>query len=379
MPDSILNAFPSAATLDGSEILYTVQGGADRKVSAAQIKAYTEAGERTELIANATYYVSSAGSDTTGDGSLGNPWLTPQHAIDFISTQIDMGGFTVTIKLVAGAPNTYPGCNFTSFIGGGSIYIESTDGNVDNTIISQTGNPAIWCGTDSNVDIHIGGMTLESTENCILAEANITISIGTTTCPNIKLGQCGNGFSQIRIHDHATFRCTAGGIITIAPQASGAFAFFECGGGALGYFDGFVTDYVISGNPAYTNFVSIYDGGSAYVNIITGVNLTGTCTGPKFKTIGLSAIGVDTGHAVSLIPGDSDGRLNSSIIKDSTGDTLDVGQVPVPVSSLPTSSNHLGHRRMVSDASAPTFGAVVSGSSSTVIPVYCDGTNWRVG
>jgi hypothetical protein len=33
----------------------------------------------------------------------------------------------------------------------------------------------------------------------------------------------------------------------------------------------------------------------------------------------------------------------------------------------------------VSDALAPTFGATVVGGGAVAVPVYSDGTNWKVG
>lgn len=37
-------------------------------------------------VTQATYYVSPAGNDTTGDGSISNPWQTIQKARDVIRT-----------------------------------------------------------------------------------------------------------------------------------------------------------------------------------------------------------------------------------------------------------------------------------------------------
>jgi hypothetical protein len=50
------------------------------------------------------------------------------------------------------------------------------------------------------------------------------------------------------------------------------------------------------------------------------------------------------------------------------------------VSALPTPTSSLkGARSFVSDANATTFASVVAGSGTNAIPVYCDGTNWRIG
>ncbi len=47
------------------------------------------------------------------------------------------------------------------------------------------------------------------------------------------------------------------------------------------------------------------------------------------------------------------------------------------VAGLPAGSK--GMRSMVTDALAPAFAAVVAGGGAVTVPVYHDGTNWRVG
>ncbi len=38
-----------------------------------------------------------------------------------------------------------------------------------------------------------------------------------------------------------------------------------------------------------------------------------------------------------------------------------------------------GARYFVSDANATTFASIVAGGGSNPVPVYSDGTNWRIG
>lgn len=66
-------------------------------------------------------------------------------------------------------------------------------------------------------------------------------------------------------------------------------------------------------------------------------------------------------------------------------------QVQATLSQLAATTNYLvadlpnavdsgsGARAIVSDASGPTFGSVVVGGGALVVPVYSDGTDWRVG
>jgi hypothetical protein len=58
----------------------------------------------------------------------------------------------------------------------------------------------------------------------------------------------------------------------------------------------------------------------------------------------------------------------------SLGETI---PAPTIVASLglPTA----GERNMVVDATVNTFGTIVVGGGGTVVPVYADGTNWRIG
>lgn len=49
------------------------------------------------------------------------------------------------------------------------------------------------------------------------------------------------------------------------------------------------------------------------------------------------------------------------------------------VATLPTASSYTNSRAMVSDANATTFASIVAGGGANVVPVYSDGTDWRIG
>jgi hypothetical protein len=53
---------------------------------------------------------------------------------------------------------------------------------------------------------------------------------------------------------------------------------------------------------------------------------------------------------------------------------------PVTVVNLPSAATAgIGSRAFVTDSSVATFGTTVAGGGSTKVPVYSDGTNWKVG
>jgi len=54
--------------------------------------------------------------------------------------------------------------------------------------------------------------------------------------------------------------------------------------------------------------------------------------------------------------------------------------IPVVVADLPNASvAGIGSRAFVTNSSVSTFGSTVAGGGSTKVPVYSDGTNWKVG
>lgn len=71
-----------------------------------------------------TYYVTTSGNDSTGDGSQARPWATPHRAMDYLSTRrihVTEGFTRVTVSVGVGTYNF--GLNQTA---GGSGYIDGT-------------------------------------------------------------------------------------------------------------------------------------------------------------------------------------------------------------------------------------------------------------
>lgn len=58
---------------------------------------------------------------------------------------------------------------------------------------------------------------------------------------------------------------------------------------------------------------------------------------------------------------------------EATGAPSTVAALPDPVEA------GVGARGFVTDALAPAFGASVVGGGAVAVPVYSDGTNWKVG
>ena len=57
-----------------------------------------------------------------------------------------------------------------------------------------------------------------------------------------------------------------------------------------------------------------------------------------------------------------------------------ISTIVYTVVTLPSAvTSGAGARSFVSDANATTFASIVAGGGSNKVPVYSDGTNWRIG
>jgi len=83
-----------------------------------------------------------------------------------------------------------------------------------------------------------------------------------------------------------------------------------------------------------------------------------------------------------------DHDTSSNRLVFSTGVTTHLGRfetttaklTPTTVASLPSATTvGAGGKAFVSDANATTFASIVAGGGSNNVPVYSDGTNWRIG
>jgi hypothetical protein len=56
-----------------------------------------------------------------------------------------------------------------------------------------------------------------------------------------------------------------------------------------------------------------------------------------------------------------------------------VQTTPVTYAQLPSAVSNAGARAFITDGSTATFAATVAGGGANKVPVYSDGTNWKVG
>lgn len=123
--DSTVSAMTAASALTGSELLYCVQGGADRKCTATQVQTFASTGLAAEIASGATALgtsaISSAACATvvtataTGTATTDAPIATfnsdPTAVTGYIPST--SGGLTIFVYPTVNAVN-FKVCNFTS-------------------------------------------------------------------------------------------------------------------------------------------------------------------------------------------------------------------------------------------------------------------------
>jgi len=132
--------------------------------------------------------------------------------------------------------------------------------------------------------------------------------------------------------------------------------------------------------------------GTQTISIGSG-SLGGTVTSSGTRTINIGSTSTGTGISNVTIGKtastvDHTTNINGRYINLNAGTALSLGTAPL---TLPTRINQsvdlvtelitgvVGSRAFVTDALSPVFGMPVNGGGSTPVPVYFDGTTWRVG
>lgn len=84
-----------------------------------------------------TFYFATTGSDATGDGTSGNPWLSPGFGRQYIKNNYDTRGQSITFQLGAGTficTNQFDG----ALVGGGNLLIQGAGGTLSYTTKTAT-------------------------------------------------------------------------------------------------------------------------------------------------------------------------------------------------------------------------------------------------
>jgi len=272
---------------------------------------------------------------------------------------------------------------------GATFQIASLAPAVNNTAIGYNAGSTQKVGSNS---VHVGYNTSGTGSNQVLIGSNLTggsanniVVIGDTNITNTTLrgnvtatqftgigsftNLTANGSLQLTGNavSSANFATsTTGSTINIGTGLTGGSLSIGSNGqtGAINMGRSNSSGTINIGGTTGTGAITLGQStASQAVNIATGANTSGT------KTLNLGTAG-GVGGTTAITIGTNAGTSTTTVnglLKQQT----------YTVATLPTGS--VGARSFVTDALAPTFGATVVTGGAVGVPVYHDGTSWKVG
>lgn len=253
---------------------------------------------RKRLMADTNFYVNgTSGSDTTGTG-LGtgaSAWATIQKAIDYISANIDLGGFNATINVADG---TYTGGILVTrpWTGSGKVFVVGNNGTPANCIISVTNGNAIYAVGTGSI-IYVSGVEVRTVTSGypIYAYEGAEIYMNGA----FRIGATAAGFPQVLASTRGAVY-----IYTNYTVTSGAGYHWQVDNGVIAASAITVT---LTGTPAYSIAFARSTIGTirCYSNTFVG-----SATGPRYACDYLGGINTAGGGA-SYLPGNSAGSTST--------------------------------------------------------------------
>lgn len=267
---------------------------ANNRLTAGQMSALAQSTSlRTPLPAGTTtFYVSTTGNDTTGNGSSGAPWATGQHAVNMIQDGYDFDGDA--IALVQFADGTYGnsiilngplvGANGTA-----SLVLAGNSGAPTNVFFSTTG-PCVAAENGGQMTVQ-NVKVQSSASDCLVANTLAALAYS-----GITFGTAGTFSAHVTATLNAVALQNGNCLIT---------------GGASTHFHADVTSTVIlqnggtdtvTGTPAFTNAFA-YATHNGCIDVGNGgYSITGAATGNRYSAMALGMIDTNVGGA-NFFPG----------------------------------------------------------------------------
>jgi len=347
----------------------------------------------------------TSGGSAGANAALSNLASVSINSVLGFQTGIAVGTTTSPASnLVFNASGTYgtgsytfagtPTANRTITLGDASITVARTDAGQTFTGVQTMTSPAFTTPTiTTSAILTNSGLNTTSTDGYALVNSTASTSSQQQISPRLRFTTTGWGTTgaasqvgDIVVENLPIKDTTVDNMLTLSAQeAAGGYTKFAYLGPrptshtTIGLWLG-------SATPTSTNYTVMNDGTVTYVGTVSGGTIQ---TGPN----GTLITKVDSG-ALRMLNGknfisDADGGasvgFSNAAARFSSGFfTTQVYIGELAVASLPTcNAANGGSRASVNDSNAASFtvgiGAVVANGGSTHVPVYCDGTNWRIG
>jgi hypothetical protein len=248
-------------------------------------------GGRTYLTADKTYYVRTNGSDANNGAAntAGGAWLTLQYAVNWLSRNVDGGGYTITLSVGTG---TYTeNCSISAIVGCKRLVLQGEDLDLNSTVIYGV-------SSTMSMPITVSYMKLTGGTYGVLANGPGTeivvdnVEFGTATTAHIQLAQGGSVLiDEVTVSDDAPK--------FIAAREMGRTQFIGTATVTLTGTPNFSSAFVDAQRMSYTQF--------------SNVTFVGTATGKRYSGADNSVIWTNTADT-TFLPGNSAGTLTNGAV-----------------------------------------------------------------
>ena len=317
----------------------------------------------------AATYVSGDGANLSAIAGA-NVTGTVPLATNAATANAVAGGNVSGAVLFAGTANAVAYANVSGTPTLGNISTINIDGAAANVLYGNGAFAAAPAGGsygDSNVVTLLnafGSNTITTTGVIAGVGSGLSGLVGANVTGEVTNAATANAVAGANVSGTVPLATTSGTISTAAqPNITST---------------GTLTSLTVNGAVAVTGSGVITGDGGGLSNI-PGANLTGTITATT------AVLAQEVSQAAQPNIG-SVGTLSSLIVSGNiTGQsyilaTTAIQTTPVVVASLPAAATAgAGARAFVSDANDTAFNAVVAGAGANNLPVFSDGTTWRIG
>ena len=180
--NSTVAAMTAASALDGTELLYSVQGGADRKATALQVKTYSVGAGSVAVASGKTLTVSNSGTLAGGDAFV--LAIAAGKTLTSSVTMTLQGGDASVLSIAAGktltASNslTFTGTDSTSFAFPNASDTVVTLGATQTLTNKTLTAPVIGAATGTSLSVTAGLTARSGTATPAAASAVAALSMG---------------------------------------------------------------------------------------------------------------------------------------------------------------------------------------------------------
>ncbi len=339
-------------------------------------------GGRTVLTVDKNYYVAATGNNSN-PGTIGAPWATLQHAMDFVAGNVDFTGFNIIVNIGAGS---FVGFGVKSTVGGGNLLFLGA-GSASTTITRGPNDGVFNFGECVSVNV-ICGTPIAA--NQVAFKQRATLGFGsnavamyqpgcffflqdpiTSTALDIKfdLSAGGSSFSVVEMEADSVVQFGPGTMTIVGGGTTLGDSIIDLTEGAICFFSSTLT---------VTGALTV---GVATVHCIGNSTITAAGLGGSFTGVGIVGPrffanlngSIDAADAAgTFFPGSAAGRVTGG------GEYSGVSDYNGNAAGLPTATIQ-GAKCFVTDSLNPVFGNIVAGGGGVYTPVYADATNWRWG